>query len=303
MTAATKRRVDGILLLDKPEGMSSNRALQRVKHLFAARKAGHTGSLDPLATGLLPLCFGEATKVSGFLLDANKRYRVTCRLGMTTTTGDREGEPLEHFALPALDQASLAAALARFTGPIRQVPPMYSALKHQGERLYKLARQGVEVERKPREVTVHAIELIAQRPDELELDVRCSKGTYIRTLCEDLANALGSGGHVTQLRRSALGPFADCAMVTMEQVLETSDRGLAALDALLLPVDAALAQWPALELSEDAAFYVRQGQAVWVPQAPIAEAVRLYGAGGVFLGMGSVLEDGRIAPKRLLAQS
>lgn len=228
MTASAKRRVDGILLLDKPEGMTSNRALQRVKHLFAARKAGHTGSLDPLATGLLPLCFGEATKVSGFLLEADKRYRVTCRLGITTTTGDREGEPLQRRPVPVLDDAAITAVLQRFIGRIEQVPPMYSALKHKGERLYHLARQGIEVERAPRAVTIHDLVLLARGEEELELEVHCSKGTYVRTLCEDIGEALGCGAHVTALRRTALGPFVDVSMVTLEQVLEVSDQGYAA---------------------------------------------------------------------------
>ncbi len=302
MAASPKRRVDGILLLDKPGGMTSNRALQRAKHLFGARKAGHTGSLDPLATGMLPLCFGEATKVSGFLLDADKRYRVTCRLGLTTTTGDSEGEPLDRYPLPALESAALEQVLAGFTGPIDQVPPMYSALKHQGERLYRLARQGLEVERKPRRVTIHSIELLAWREDELELEVHCSKGTYIRTLCEDIATALGSGAHVTVLRRTALGPFAHAPMVTMEQLLELGDAGHAALDALLLPLDAALAQWPPLQLSDEMAHYLQQGQPVWVPQLPAGDLFRLYGPDGGFIGMGRLLDDGRVAPKRLLAQ-
>jgi len=284
--------------------MTSNRALQRVKHLFAARKAGHTGSLDPLATGLLPLCFGEATKISGYLLDADKRYRVRCRLGLTTTTADREGEPLERAPVPELDDAAVEAVLAKFRGPIAQIPPMYSALKHKGERLYRLARQGVEVERKPREVIIHELTLIAREGDELVLDVHCSKGTYIRTLCEDIGHALGCGAHVTELRRTALGPFVDGSMITLDELLERAEGAdFDALDALLLPVDAGLAQWPAVELTSDAAFYVRQGQPVFMPQAPSGGWVRLYADDRAFIGMGSVLDDGRVAPKRLLANA
>lgn len=296
------RRVDGILLLDKPLGLSSNQALQRVKRLFQARKAGHTGSLDPLATGLLPVCLGEATKISGFLLDADKRYQVRCRLGVTTTTGDAEGEILLQRPVPAIDEAMLERAVSALRGPIEQVPPMYSALKHNGERLYKLARQGVEVERKARSVTIHAFDLVARDGDELTLDVHCSKGTYVRTLVEDLGEALGCGAHVTMLRRTALGPFGQPAMITLDALADLADGGgPQALDSLLLPVEAGLAHWPDVRLPEDAASYILQGQAVRVSAAPASGLVRLFGPER-FLGMGSMLGDGRVAPKRLLQQ-
>lgn len=296
------RRVDGILLLDKPAGLTSNRALQRVRHLFRARKAGHTGSLDPLATGLLPLCLGEATKVSGFLLDADKRYRVHCRLGVTTDSGDADGEVLERRPVPALDTDRIEAALAPLRGDIEQVPPMHSALKHQGQRLYTLARQGVTVERPARPVTIHALELVADgtAAETLVLDVHCSKGTYVRSLVEAVGEHLGCGAHVAALRRTALGPFPEPEMITLETLERTAESGgEPALDALLLPVESALVQWPEVHLPEEAAHFLCQGQAVWVPKAPEPGMVRLFGPDR-FLGMGTVLDDGRVAPRRLL---
>ncbi|OOG22208.1 tRNA pseudouridine(55) synthase TruB [Thioalkalivibrio denitrificans] len=298
-----RRDVHGIVLLDKPEGYTSNQALQRVKYLFRARKAGHTGSLDPLATGLLPLCFGEATKVSGFLLDADKHYRTRCRLGITTETGDAEGVVLRERPVPVLDAATIESALEAFRGPIRQVPPMYSALKHEGQRLYDLARRGEEVERAPRDVTIHELTCLSATEDSLELDVRCSKGTYIRTLVEDIGERLGCGAHVVELRRLGLSPFEAPAMVTLEQIEARAGEGDAALDALLTPIDAALVHWPAVTLDRDSAYYLGQGQAVFVPGAPTAGMVRIYGPGGVFLGMGEILDDGRVAPRRLIRKS
>lgn len=291
-----QRPVNGILLLDKPGGITSNRALQQVKRIFRARKAGHTGSLDPLATGLLPVCLGEATKISGFLLDADKRYRVRCRLGGATTTGDSEGELLAQRPVPVLDSIAVEEALAPLRGRIEQVPPMYSALKHQGQRLYVLARQGLEVERPPRPVTIHLLELLERTEQELELLVHCSKGTYVRSLVESIGERLGCGAYVTMLRRIGLAPFDDPEMVTMEQLQDLSEEDL---DALLLPVEAGLAHWPEIRLAADAAHYLCQGQAVWVPAAPASGWVRLHGPER-FLGMGEVQEDGRIAPKRLM---
>jgi tRNA pseudouridine55 synthase len=303
MARIERRRVDGILLLDKPIGLSSNAALQKVRYLLRARKGGHTGSLDPLATGLLPLCFGEATKVSGFLLDADKRYRTTIQLGTTTATGDREGEVLETHAFDHVDRADVGRVLPQFRRDILQVPPMYSALKHQGQRLYHLARSGVEVERPPRAVTIHELTLVDMRPGGLvELDVLCSKGTYIRSLAEDLGRALGVGAHVDALRRTGLGPFDAQRMMTLEQIETLSADDPSALDGALLPSDAALADWPEVHLGKDAAFYFRQGQAVFVPQAPAADWLRVYAPGERFLGMARIESDGRVAPKRLLAQ-
>ena len=297
------RNISGILLLDKPEGLTSNEALQTVKRLYKARKAGHTGSLDPLASGLLPICFGEATKISGFLLDADKHYRVRCKLGEKTTTADAEGEVIETRPVEGIDAARLEAALEAFRGSIQQVPPMYSAVKHQGQRLYKLAREGVEVEREPRTVVIHALALLSFEPPFFDLDVRCSKGTYVRTLAEDIGDALGCGAHVTALRRLGVGPYDDQGMVTLDELKSLAEEGFEALDARLLPIESALAQWPEVQLNEDATYYLRQGQAVLVPRAPTSGWVRLYAAGGSFLGMGQILDDGRVAPKRLMSVS
>jgi tRNA pseudouridine55 synthase len=297
------RRVNGILLLDKPPGMTSNAALQMVKRLYTARKAGHTGSLDPLATGLLPLCFGEATKVSGFLLDADKRYRVVCKLGERTTTGDAEGEVVEQRPVEAVSGARLRQVLEGFVGEIAQIPPMYSAVKHKGERLYKLARQGVEVEREARKVDIHSLELRDFNTPLFEIDVHCSKGTYVRTLVEDIGELLGCGAHVTALRRLAVGPFDDSQMIDMAALEAAAAESMTALDKLLLPMESGLAQWPGVRLSGDAAFYLRQGQAVLVPQAPTEGWVRLYEGESRFLGMGEILDDGRVAPRRLMIAS
>ncbi|MBK1701169.1 tRNA pseudouridine(55) synthase TruB [Thiococcus pfennigii] len=295
------RDVSGILLLDKPAGLTSNAALQRVKYLYRAAKAGHTGSLDPLATGLLPLCFGAATKFSAFLLDADKRYRVRVRLGETTSTADAEGEVIATAPVDGVDEAALRAALAEFLGPIEQLPPMYSAVKHQGERLYKLARQGIEVERQARAVTIFSIELCGFALPDFEMEVHCSKGTYVRSLAEDIGNRLGCGGHVVALRRTGVGPYRDdgATFVTIEDVEQAAEQGPEALDALLLPLDSTLGHWPAVRLSEDAAFYLRQGQAVLVPRAPLEGLVRLYDPSNRFIGVGEVLDDGKVQPKRL----
>jgi len=298
------RRVNGILLLDKPTGLTSNAALQAVKQLYAARKAGHTGSLDPLATGLLPICFGEATKISGFLLDADKHYTVTCRFGVQTRTGDAEGDVISERPVDGLTERKVAAALKGFAGEIEQIPPMYSALKHKGERLYKLAREGVEVEREPRAVTIHSIELLACNLPEATIRVHCSKGTYVRTLVEDIGEQLGCGAHVAALRRTGVGPFSEAGMLTVEQLeAVAADGGHHALDQLLLPIESGLAHWPGLKLSGDAAFYLRQGQPVLVPKAPTEGWVRLYEGESQFLGMGEILDDGRVAPRRLMGVS
>ena len=297
------RRVNGILLLDKPVGLTSNAALQVVKKMYAARKAGHTGSLDPLATGLLPLCFGEATKVSGFLLDADKHYQVTCKFGEQTSTGDAEGELISERPLDGLNEQQLLKVMQGFVGDIEQIPPMYSALKHKGERLYKLARQGVEVEREPREVTIFDLQL--QRFDSplAELRIHCSKGTYVRTLVEDIGELLGCGAHVVGLRRDGVGPFDGANMIDMQGLEAVASEGHYALDQLLLPMESGLTQWPDVRLTGDAAFYLRQGQPVLVPKAPTTGWVRLYEGESRFLGMGEILEDGRVAPRRLMVAS
>ena len=297
------RNVSGILLLDKPQGMTSNEALQRVKRLYKAAKAGHTGSLDPLATGLLPICLGGATKFSGFLLDADKRYRVRVRLGIATTTADAEGEVVKTAAVEGVSERDLAATLQRFIGPIEQLPPMHSAVKHQGERLYKLARRGIEVERTPRTVNIFEIALRSFEAPDLEIDVHCSKGTYVRTLASDLGEALGCGGHVAGLRRTAVGPYVESEIrfPTLKEIEQIAiAEGLDSLDSLLLPLESALEHWPPVRLSENATFYLRQGQAVLVPQAPTTGLVRLYDPSERFIGVGIILDDGKVQPKRLL---
>ncbi|MCC7413087.1 MAG: tRNA pseudouridine(55) synthase TruB [Gammaproteobacteria bacterium] len=296
-----ERNVSGILLLDKPVGCSSNEVLQRVKRLFHARKAGHTGSLDVPASGLLPLCFGEATKMSGFLLDAAKRYHAVFRLGVRTSTGDAKGEVVETRPTAGIDAARVRAALARFRGEIDQVPPMHSAIKRAGTPLYKLAYAGETVEREARKVTVFEFELLSLVDDHAEVEVHCSKGTYVRTLAEDVGAALGCGGSVAALRRLEVGPFSLAAAVTLAALeRQAAEGGAESLDALLLPADAALARHPDVQLSEDAAYYLRRGQPVLVARAPRSGLVRLYDGERRFLGVGEVLDDGRIAPRRLL---
>ncbi len=294
------RNISGILLLDKPLGMTSNDALQRVKRMFHARKAGHTGSLDPLATGLLPICFGDATKMSAYLLDANKRYRVRVKLGVTTATADTEGEVIATASTEGIEEGAVRRQLGRFTGEIEQLPPMYSALKHKGERLYNLARQGIEVERELRRITIFTLEMNDWSLPEFSLDVHCSKGTYVRTLAEDIGKAVGCGGHVTALRRTCVGPYGESGMVSVETLEAAREQGAAALDALLLPVESAVSHWPEVRLSDDAAYYMKMGQAVLVPQAPTEGGVRIYSKSGSFLGVGCILDDGKVQPKRLL---
>ena len=294
------RNVNGILLLDKPLGISSNDALQKVKYLYKAAKAGHTGSLDPLATGLLPICFGEATKISAFLLDSDKRYTVRIRLGETTTTADAEGEVVERRPVKGVTEDRLREVVEGFLGEIQQLPPMYSAIKHQGERLYKLARKGIEVERQPRTIQLYDLKIIAFGLPEFELDVHCSKGTYIRTLAEDIGKELACGAHVVGLRRTSVGPFAGEEMVTIEQLQAALEEDRYSLDSFLKPVECGLIDWPEVKLSDDAAYYLRLGQAVMVPKAPTSGWVRLHAADGGFIGVGCIQDDGKVAPKRLM---
>lgn len=299
------RNINGILLLDKPPGMTSNAALQWVKRKFDAAKAGHTGSLDPLATGVLPLCFGEATKFSQFLLDADKRYVARIKLGVTTDSGDADGSVIEEKPVPSFDTEQLEAALEHYRGEITQIPSMFSALKVDGQPLYKLARQGIEVERKSRQVTIHELVLLEHSADEICIDVRCSKGTYIRSIAEDLGRDLGCGGHVTQLRRLAAGPFEIAQTVEMAQIEKfEDDKGT--LDAMLQPVSAAVQDWPSVELADLTASFLRQGQPVQIANAPCHGWVSIFSEtsdeGETFMGVGEVLDDGRIAPRRLLVQ-
>ena len=296
------REVKGILLLDKPVGLTSNAALQRVKSLYQAKKAGHTGSLDKTASGLLPICFGEATKFSGFLLNADKHYRTICKLGIQTSTGDAEGEITFQSAAPKFAQKEIEAILTKFQGTVLQVPPMFSALKHKGQRLYKLAHQGLEVARDPREITIHDINLLAYQDDEFELEVLCSKGTYIRTLAEDIGKELGCGAHVKTLKRIGVGPYTDENMLTMPELETLAETGLSNLDAELLGIDTVLQDMPAVNLVDSVAYYLCQGQPVMVPQAPTRGMLRIYTNDSRFLGVGEVLTDGRVAPKRLIIQ-
>lgn len=298
------RDIHGILLLDKPSGLSSNQALQRVKNLYNATKAGHTGSLDPLATGILPICLGEATKVSGFLLEADKRYLAECRLGQRTDTGDREGEVVETHAVPSLNEKQIEKVLRRFIGEIEQVPPMYSAVKHQGRPLYRLARQGKSIERKPRQVNIFDLQLMKHDAESIVLDISCSKGTYVRVLAEEIGTALGTCAHIAALRRTLAAPFDDNNLVQLKELEDLAGQGFDEVDDLLLPVDTALPDWPSVELTQEMTRYILQGQAVLVPRCPREGLLKLYrggdGGGSKFIGIGSVLEDGRIGPKRLI---
>lgn len=291
-----KRPVSGVLLLDKPLGFSSNQALQKVKWLYQAAKAGHTGTLDPLATGLLPICFGEATKFSHYLLDAHKGYHATIQLGSTTTTGDAEGEVLSRSEV-SVSPAQLDRVIAHFIGKITQVPPMYSALKFEGKALYEYAREGVDIERAARDVTIFDVQLIRFEKDVIEITVTCSKGTYIRTLAEDMGAALGCGAHLIGLRRTSTADYRLENAVTIEQLekMTLNDK-----DALLLAVDSSLQNMPAVHVDADSAFYLSQGQSIWQSGQIPAEDFRLYDAAGTFLGLGKRLDDGKIAPKRLV---
>ncbi|MDC0598796.1 tRNA pseudouridine(55) synthase TruB [Gammaproteobacteria bacterium] len=295
------RNISGILVLDKPQGESSNRSLQRVKRLFDAAKAGHTGSLDPLATGVLPLCFGEATKISQFLLDSDKAYRTIIKLGVKTASGDSEGEVISATDASGVTSEQLAAALETFSGDIEQVPSMYSALKHQGVPLYKLAREGKTVERKVRTVKIYDLQLLSFFLDEVELEIHCSKGTYIRTIADDLGDLLGVGAHVISLRRLKAGPFSLENSIKYEELDQLLEQGgFAAIDEHLIAADQAIPELPQVILPSITADYIRQGQAVIARHLPTDGLVRLYDE-KLFLGIGEILDDGRVAPRRLLS--
>jgi tRNA pseudouridine55 synthase len=287
------RPVCGVLLLDKPVGLSSNAALQRVRRLLGADKAGHVGSLDPLATGMLPICLGEATKVAGEILSGRKCYRFTIQLGARTATGDTEGEIVERAPVPTLDRPYLEARLSKFVGPQDQVPPMYSAIKRDGQPLYKLARSGIEVERAPRRIEIFQLTLVEVDGASVKLETLCSKGTYIRTLSEDIARALGTCGHVTALRRVYVEPFEHESMETLESVT-AAPEGLK-----ILPPDRPLGHLPAVSLEGADAVRLQHGQAV--AGGIVAGTVRLYGGGGEFLGLGEADGQGTVRPRRLFA--
>ncbi len=286
--------VDGVLLLNKPVGITSNAALQKAKWLLNAKKAGHTGTLDPFADGLLPLCFGEATKFSAYLLDADKRYRAVVQLGVTTTTGDPEGEVLDTREV-AVDRDDIAAVLPRFTGEIEQIPPMYSALKHQGRPLYEYARAGIEIERSPRRVHIRTLDLIECAPPRVVLDVQCSAGTYIRTLAQDMGAALGCGAHLTALTRTTAGGFVLDQAHTLAQLesLDVSQR-----PALLLPADCLVAHLPAVQLDAAGAQALCQGRSVAHPETH-AGLTRVYTGQEIFLGLADA-NDGQLVPRRLI---
>ena len=294
-----KRQINGILLLDKPLGFSSNQALQKIKWLLQAAKAGHTGTLDPLATGLLPLCFGEATKFAHYLTEADKTYIATLKLGATTTTGDAEGEVLTTSAVN-VSRLEFEQACQQFVGEISQTPPMYSALKHEGKALYEYARAGVEIERAARLVTIHSIEVNAFNGDSAVIVVTCSKGTYIRTLAEDIAKQLGCGAHLIGLRRTATANYDISQAITLEQFEAMSDEQRL---AALAPPDSAVEYLPSITLDSDGAFYLRQGQPVWRSGPIPSGLLRLYDEQQVFLGLGELQSDGKIAPKRLMQQA
>ena len=302
------RPVNGILLLDKPLGMSSNGALQKVKYLFFAAKAGHTGSLDPLATGVLPICLGEATKFTQFLLDADKHYRATFRFGIATASGDADGEVISENGANDLTAKQVEAVLAEFRGDISQVPSMYSALKHQGQPLYKLAREGIEIEREARPLTIFSLEMTDFRPGEFpeaDVEIHCSKGTYVRTLAEDIGAQLGCGAYVSRLHRNIAGPFDEVDTISVEELEALREECQAEeLDYLLKPMDAGIKHLMAVDLSEDTAFYFQQGQPVMAPQvyrdSEEGDIVRVFETNGPFLGVAEVTDDGRVAPKRLV---
>ena len=297
--------VDGLLLLNKPAGITSNQALQKVRRLLKARKAGHTGSLDPAATGMLPLCFGEATKVCAFLLDADKTYRVTARLGVATDTGDADGREVAGAEVPALGRNDWERILDQFRGDIEQVPPMYSALKKDGKRLYELARKGEEVERDARCVRVHSIGLLEISGDRLVFRVHCSKGTYVRTLVEDIARAAGTVAHTARLHRESVGDFRAEDMLDLPSAERIAASGPASLRQCLLPPDVALAGWPMLEIDAAAASRFTDGQSVPVDAGSAGTGpVRVYGGDGrLFLGVGELIGNGTVAPRRVFRLS
>jgi len=295
----TKKNINGVLLLDKPISYSSNQALQKAKWLLQAAKAGHTGTLDPLATGLLPLCFGEATKFAHYLTDADKTYFATIKLGVMTNTGDAEGAVLSTKPVN-VSSAQFEQACAQFVGEISQIPPMYSALKHEGKSLYEYARAGIEIERKSRIITVYNITQNSFEHDIASMTVTCSKGTYIRTLAEDIGNLLGCGAHLIALRRMITANYEIGQATTLAQfeALTPVQREL-----LLLPVDSAVKHLPAMTLDADSSFYLQQGQPIWQSGKIPHGLIRLYNEQAEFLGLGEQQSDGKIAPKRLIVNT
>ncbi|MBS0358000.1 MAG: tRNA pseudouridine(55) synthase TruB [Proteobacteria bacterium] len=294
------QKIDGILLLDKPVGLSSNTAMQIAKRIFRAKKAGHTGSLDVLAEGMLPICFGEATKFSQYLLDSDKSYSTVAALGAMTNTGDAEGEIIARSDIDHITQEKIQTVLENFQGEIEQIPPMYSALKFQGKPLYRLAREGIEISRQSRKVFIHNLKLLSYQNGELTLEVRCSKGTYIRTLVEDIGKVLGCGAYVKKLRRTSAGPYQENQMITVEKLKECPPENLQ--DYLLSPTTA-LSKYPELKLSEAEVFSLIRGQEVLLNQCKESGCVQIYTDQNQFLGLGEVLADGQLKVRRLLDTS
>jgi len=310
-----KRNISGILLLDKPVGFTSNEALQTVKKIFSANKAGHTGSLDPNASGMLPICFGEATKFSQFLLEANKRYLVTGKLGETTASGDSECEIIEKRIVKDIGVKSFERILPKFRGKISQLPPMYSAIKHKGQPLYKLARQGIEIKRDSREINIYELQLLDFKNDLAEFDIYCSKGTYVRTLIVDIGEELGCGAHVVALRRLVVGPYQAEQMVSLDKLQELArvlgsalrlseddimKKNYKELDKFLLPIESMLLDMPEIALTQDMVYYMSLGQAVLVPYSPNPGWVKLKSKDGKFLGVGEVMLDGKVTPRKMV---
>ena len=291
--------IHGVVLLDKPVGISSNRALQKVRGIFQARKGGHTGSLDPFATGMLPICLGEASKTAAFMLEAGKKYRATAKLGEATTTGDIEGEVIQTCPVPEIDTSKLVQTLQEFVGDIEQVPPMYSALKHEGKPLYEYARAGIEIERPARPVTIHAIRLVGWQSPELSFEVHCSKGTYIRTLAEDIAKELDSCAHLVQLRRTSVEPFESLPMVSLEQLQEAKEQG--GLENYLLPVDVGLNDWPRVNLDADQHTKFMHGNHFpFSVEGVSVGKVRVYGPDDNLLGLADLSAINILNPSKVL---
>ena len=292
--------VNGILLLNKSAGVSSNQSLQKVKRIYNAKKAGHTGSLDVPATGLLPICFGEATKVSEYLLRSDKKYFARCRLGETTTTGDAEGDLLERKQIPPSNKLKLEEVLENFIGEIKQTPPMFSALKHQGVRLYKLAYKGISVERKSRCIKIYKINLLNRGSDFFDIEVTCSKGSYIRTLVEDIGKKIGCGAHVLTLNRKISGPFHESDSITLEEIENIARNNPVALSDLLLPMDTALKDIPQIQLKNEEVFSITRGQSINTNGSHKCGKLRMYDSSRQFIGLGEITKDGRVSPKRLI---
>ncbi len=306
MMTKTKINVDGLLLLDKPLGLSSNAALQKVKRLFNARKAGHTGSLDPLATGMLPICFGEATKFTQFLLDADKTYETTAKLGVITESGDAEGQVIETREVKDISLEKINAVLEKFRGESHQIPPMYSALKQKGKPLYELARAGISVPREPRKINIHQLELVQFSRDELSLSVVCSKGTYIRSLVEDIGLALGCGAHVSVLRRTSVADFESNKMVTVDELVALSEvQKEKEMLETLLPVDSLVSYLPVIQLNTQDVISVRKGQRIQCTHdknyGSDVTLVRVYDPQNHFIGLCELSSEGYLKPTRLLA--